>query len=272
MKSVLACSMMIALASAAAWSQTTAPATAPAATQPAEVEKVDPAAKKILDALEAAGLKHQTIRTDVNYEVKNPSLGDTETRTGYVQYQKNDPKDFTRFRIHFGTLEQSGGPRVKEEMDYAFGPDKDGTQWMIIGNAANKKIQRLQVARAGEAVDPLKIGEGPFPIPFGQKTQDVLKCCDVTTRPAKPGDPANTDYIKLIPKPGYEDKLNFAKLEMWVDRNLALPVKIVSTEHNKTATTVDFIKDKIKINEKINPDDFMIVRPAGWSLEVKPLK
>jgi len=272
MKSVLACSMMIALASAAAWSQTTAPATAPAATQAADVDKVDPAAKKILDALEAAGLKHKTIRTDLNYEVTNPSLGDTETRTGYVQYQKNDPKDFTRFRIHFDTLQQSDGPRVKELKDYAFGPDKDGTQWMSIADYSNRKLQQLQAATAGEAVEPLKIGEGPFPIPFGQKTQDVLKCCDVTTRPPKAGDPKNTDYIRLVPKPGYEDKLNFAVLEMWIDRDMGLPVKIVSREHNKTATTVIFIKDTIKLNQKMDGADFKLVRPAGWSLEVKPLK
>jgi hypothetical protein len=238
---------------------------------------VDPAAKKILDALEAAGLKHKTIRTDLNYEVMNPTLGDTETRTGYVQYQKNDPKDFTRFRIHFGTLQQSDGPRVKEEKDYAFGPDKDGTQWMSIADYSNKKLQQLQVATAGETVEPLKIGEGPFPIPFGQKAQDVLKCCTVsTTRGSKAGDakndPKNTDYIRLVPKPGYEDKLNFTELEMWVDRNLDLPTKIVSREHNKTATTVIFIKDSIKINEKMDGADFKLVRPAGWTLEVKRLK
>jgi hypothetical protein len=263
--------LVIALASVVACSQTTTPATAPAATQ-ASQPNVDPAAKKILDALEAAGLRHKTIFcSDLTYVVLNPSLGDTETRTGYVKYQKDNPKDFTRFRIHFDTLQQSDGPRVTELKDYAFGPDKDGTQWMSIADFANKKLQQLQVARAGETVDPLKIGEGPFPIPFGQKTQDVLKCCDVTTRPPKAGDPPNTDYIRLIPKPDFRRKLNFATMDMWVDRNMALPVKIVSTADNKTATTVTFAKDQIQLNQKMDPADFKLIRPAGWTLESKPL-
>ena len=275
MRSVLSCSLMIALASAAACSQTTAPAaTAPAAAAATQASQpaVDPAAKKILDALQAAGLKHKTIFcSDLNYEVQNPTLGDTEIRTGYVKYQKNDPKDFTRFRVHFDTLQQNDGPRVKEEKDYAFGPDKDGTQWMSISEPVNKKLRQFQVAPANKTVEPLQIGEGPFPLPFGQKTADVLKCCDVSTRAAKAGDPKDTDYIRLVPKPAYRNKLNFAVLEMWVDRELALPVKIISTEHNKTATKVIFAKEKIKINEKMDPADFKLLRPAGWTLESKPL-
>ena len=270
MRNIFSCSLVIALASIVACSQTTTPATTPAATQ-ASQPAVDPAAKKILDALEAAGLKHKTIRSDLNYQVTNPALGDTEIRTGYVMYQKNAPKDFTRFRVHFETLQQNDGPRLKELKDYAFGPDTDGTQWMSIAETSNKKLRQYQVAPAGETVEPLQIGRGPFPIPFGQKTDDVLKCCTVATRAAKPGDPPNTEYIRLVPKPDFRRKLNFATMDMWVDRNLGLPVKIVSTADNKTATTVIFVKENIKINEKMDPADFKLIRPAGWTLESKPL-
>ncbi len=278
MRSALSCTLMILLASALVRSQTTTPAATPATTQGSQ-PAADPAAKKILDALEAAGGRNKTIRSDLNYEVKNPSLDSTETRTGYVLYQKNDPKDFTRFRVHFDTLQQSdgdqAGPRILEKKDYAFGPDKDGTQWMSIKEFANKKLILRQVAPADKIVEPLQIGEGPFPLPFGQKTKDVLKCCDVSTRPAKADDPKGTDYIRLVPKPDYRNKLNFAVMEMWVDRELGLPIKIVSTEHNKTATTVIFLideKHKIEINKPMKPDDFKLDRPVGWTVESKPLE
>ena len=51
-----------------------------------------------------------------------------------------------------------------------------------------------QVAEAGQKVNPFEIGRGPFPLPFGQKTADVLKNFDVSTRPPQAGDLA----IKLV--------------------------------------------------------------------------
>ena len=42
----------------------------------------------------------------------------------------------------------------------------------------------------------------------------------------------------------------------------------------KTATTVDFLNDdkhKMEINKKMDPADFKLIRPTGWTLESKPL-
>ncbi|MCP4379402.1 MAG: hypothetical protein GY794_24930, partial [bacterium] len=66
---------------------TTQPARA--TTQPAATSApaVDPAVKKILDAMEASGKATKTIRTDFTYKTVNTSLGDSEYRTGWIAYQ-----------------------------------------------------------------------------------------------------------------------------------------------------------------------------------------
>lgn len=264
----------------AVWAQATGPgaattATAPAGT-PASGPAVDPAARKVLDLLQAAGVANKTIIANkLVYVVYDPALGDKTTRTGYVKYRRDSEKDFTRFRIHFDTVQINKGDRVIEREDYALAPDNDGTQWMVTANESNKKIIRYQVAQSGQKVEPFEIGKGPFPMPFGQKTENVLKICDATTKAVDPKDPdfervKNTQYIRLTPKADAKANLNFTILEMWVDPKTGLPVKIVSTEKNKRSTTVTF--DDIKLNQKIDEVVFKIPRPAGWTVEVKPLK
>jgi hypothetical protein len=47
------------------------------------------------------------------------------------------------------------------------------------------------VLRPGEKVNLLKLGEGPFPLPIGQKRDDVKRQFDVTlAKPEKGVDPA----------------------------------------------------------------------------------
>ena len=58
-----------------------------ATTKPATAPAVDPAVKKILDAMEAAGKTTKTIRADLTYLAVNTSMGDREYRTGWVAYQ-----------------------------------------------------------------------------------------------------------------------------------------------------------------------------------------
>jgi hypothetical protein len=273
MKIILPLFVLLATASAAL-SQTSAPATSPTAATQASQPSTDPAAVKILDELEAAGVKYKTIRASkLVYEVLDPALGEKQTRTGYVQFRRDNPADFTRFRIHFDTMQNAvAGPKVIEKKDYAFGPDEDGMQWFSIADYTNKKLTQAQYSK--EKVEPLEIGTGPFPLPFGQKTANVLKCCTVTTRPVDPKDPdfarlKDTKYLRLVPRPDFKGKLNFVVLEMWIDPKLSLPIKVVSTEKNKRATTVTF--EDVKLNEKMDATDFKLTRPTGWTLEVKRL-
>jgi len=242
-----------------------APATRASPPTTASAPAVDPAARKILDDLEQAGEKYATIQADIDYTVIMKQTGDSEERTGWVAYQKEADKAPAKFRIQFITLVQGGGAKLADKVDYAF----DG-QWMIVAKDRIKQMTRYQVAAPGEKVEPLRLGKGPFPLPFGQKAEDVLRLFDAKTRPPQDKDPPNTRYLKLIPLEKADEQMDFVRLELWIDRGTNLPVKIVSEDTSKNVTTVVF-KD-IKTDVKLDKGMFDLPRPFGWQVEVKPLE
>lgn len=242
------------------------PLAAAAESQPASRPAVDAKAKALLDRLERAGDKYATIKADIDYRVDQVKIGDIEERTGYVAYQKKTPKTPTKFRVHFDTLRQGDGPKLAEVVDYAF----DG-MWLTVKRHRIKNITRYQVAAKGETVEPLRIGKGPFPLPFGQKTADVVKYFKAFTRPAEGKDePKDTDLLLLVPRDEHADEMNFVELKMWIDRKTNLPAKVVSTDKSRNITTVTF--KKVETNKKLDDKEFSLPCPWGWKVRIEPLK
>jgi len=240
--------------------------TAPAATQPA----VDAGALAILDRLEKSGDKYRTLRADITYHVHMIQTDDTEERTGYVAYQKKVEKTEdtkgspTKFHIQFKTLKLGEGAKTAEKVDYAF----DG-MWLTIARHRIKNMTRIQVAAKGETVEPLRIGRGPFPLPFGQTTADMLKHFRAVTREPRDSDPPGSDYLLLIPHATRAKDLSFVRLEMWIDRKTDLPIKVVSKDKSKNVTTVNF--REIKTDVKFKDSEFFLRKPFGWKMRVEPL-
>ena len=237
------------------------PTTQPAATAPV----VDPAAWKLLQAVEAAGDKVATIRADLNYLVVNPTLGDREVRTGHVVYQKAAGKTPAKFRIHFETLRQGRGRTIRARVDYAF----DG-RWLRVARHKTRQLKHYQVVAEGRRVEPLRLGKGPFPIPFGQKAADVVRFFTPSTRPPKPTDPKNTHYLKLVTRRSQRSQTRLRDVEMWIDQKTRLPVKIVSRDKSRTVTTVAFAKTKT--NVKLEKGTFDLPRKMGWDESFERLK
>jgi hypothetical protein len=221
---------------------------------------------KILAALEKAGEAYTALRADIRYIYVDEALGDREERTGWVAFQNADKKNTpAKFRIQFQTLRQGRGKVLKDKIDYAF----DGL-WLTIAKHRIKTITRYQVAAKGEKIEPTKLGQGPLPLPFGQKTDDMLLHFEVTTRPIRKDEPKNTDYLHLATRPRFRKSMNSKTLQMWIDRKTHLPIKIISTDKNDNTTTVVF--KNIQTDPKLSADTFRLPKPLGWTLNVKHLK
>jgi hypothetical protein len=241
-----------------------APAARAGAT-PTSAPAVGPAETKVLKDLEAAGEKHRTIRADVDYHVVNRQLGDSETRTGWVAYRKGDEKTPTKFRVTFETLRLGSGRKTREQVDYAF----DG-QWLTVAKHKIKNMTLYQLAAKGQRIEPLRIGKGPFPLPFGQKADDVVKHFEVMTRSPRPNDPENTVYLRLTTRPEFAKELSVQRLELWIDRTIHLPVKIRTRDKSRNDTTVTF--EKIRTNQDVAANVFEVPRRLGWEVVRRPLK
>ncbi len=232
---------------------------------PTSAPAVGPAEMKILKGLEAAGEKHKTIRADIDYHVVNRELGDSETRTGWVAYSKGDAETATKFRVTFETLKLGSGKKTREQVDYGF----DG-QWLTVAKHKIKNMTLYQLAAKGQRIEPLRIGKGPFPLPFGQKADDVAKHFEVRTRSPRPNDPKNTMYLRLTTRPEFARKMSVQRLDLWIDRATHLPVKIRSRDKNKNDTTVTF--EKIRTNQDVAASVFHVPRKLGWEVVRRPLK
>jgi len=235
------------------------------ASQPASQPETDPEALKILDALEQTGEKYAALRAEIDYHVHMAQTDDSERRTGYVSYRKKTDKTAACFRVHFDTLQLGEGAKLAEKVDYAF----DG-MWLSVAKHRAKNLTRYQVAAEGETVEPLRIGKGSFPLPFGQKTADVVKCFQVVTRPAREDEPKDADYLLMIPRPEQAGEMSFTRLEMWVDRATRLPVRVVSLDKSRNTTTVVFTKTQTDV--KFDDKEFLLPQPFGWTVRVEPLR
>jgi hypothetical protein len=236
---------------------TTQPASAEATTAPA----VDPAALAILRRLEGAGKQYRNLHAEVNYQVDDRLTGDRETRTGWVAFAHGDPADNqpARFRVHFETLKLGRGPTTRDPIDYAL----DG-EWFTIAKHRARQMIRSQMPRDR---DPLDIGQGYFPVPFGQRAGRVVQVFDVSTRSPRNSDPNDTDYLRLIPRPRHRRRLETALVELWVDRETNLPVLLRRIDDQKKRTTVRF--DKIDTGRQFDRDMFYLPRRPGWSYHVE---
>jgi len=238
------------------------PATITTATAPAPTAGA--AEMKILRDLEAAGDKYRTIKADLDYQIVNPVLGDSERRTGWVAYSKGDKKTPTRFRVSFETLKLGAGAKTRAKVDYAF----DG-QWLTVAKHKIKSITLYQLAAEGEKVEALKIGKGPFPLPFGQSAAEMVKYFNPTTRPPVDSDPKNTIYLRLTTRPEHLRDLPTTRMEMWIDAKTNLPVKLKSRDKNRNTTTVMF--KKTQTNKAVDEKVFRVPRPIGYEVIRRPL-
>jgi hypothetical protein len=256
------------------------PATNPSPTT-ASAPAIDPRVAGLLAKCEAAGNEHKTIRANLNLSVEDKQLGDTEERTGWLAYQKDQEKtaaqagSSAKFRIRFDTRAQGNGPKKVETEDYAF----DG-YYFTVKKEQIKEMTRYQVATEGQKIEPLRLGHGPFPLPFGQKAEDVKKYFEVTTRAVRPeaGEPKDTEYLRLATRDEYKKEINFVTLEMWLDPKTHLPMKFITAERNpkavtnKKVTTVTLTDTTT--NKEVDPKDFDLPRPTepGWNYRVEPLE
>ncbi len=237
--------------------------TAPMEPTTAPAEEVDPAVMEILRRLEQAGQKYPCITADLRYHEVMRRLGDTEDRTGWINYQAARADSPMKFRIHFETIRQGQGRPVRNREDYVF----DG-EWFTMRKEPTKQYIMQQMAAPGQRIEALDLGKGPFPVPFGQRAENVLKHFQVATRPRQKDDPEGCDHLKLAPRPEQKRRLDVEWMEVWV-RPDGLPVKIVGEDASGNTKTVVF--ENIATPDSLPKDRFELPRPlpgTGWTYEV----
>ncbi|MFA6044251.1 MAG: hypothetical protein WC718_04655 [Phycisphaerales bacterium] len=274
-------------------SETTQPAqTAPPVSpvKPGDITTAD----QLLDALETADAGLHTLTADIRYDRVFEIAGDRQIRDGSLVYvdTRGDAAGAPgaaggrKFAIRIKSV-QIGDRKDPEDRQLIF----DG-QWFVERVDSNKSFTKRRVARPGENFNPLRLGEGPFPLPIGQKKADILKRYDVDLFPATKdlvsNDPGNAaaqksleDFVKgcyqlkLTPKPTIIESEELKEIRLWYrpgtgNEPTLLPRMARTINRAQDVTLVQLIN--VKLNQPIDPESISTTPPKGdWHVQIDDL-
>jgi hypothetical protein len=250
---------------------------------------IDPAIDDLLTRLETSDRDLRDFKAGITYDKWDSVLGRDEKRSGTLIYQVR-PDGNKRFAILFDKLVVTNGdpadpatpPGRLENKQHHYVFDAG---WLAEIDLEKKQFIKQQIVAPGEKFDPLKLGEGPFPLPVGQAKKDVLARFEVA-RAELPKEgllsklkPENVEGLTLIPRPGTEEAKDFSRVEIFYDKATLLPVgvstfgaeEVVAGERDrKTVLLFD-----AKRNEGVDESKLSIETPdaaTGWRIDVRPWK
>lgn len=224
----------------------------------------DASVDQTLDALDTIGRDLKSFTATVKLSETDVIAQDTVVRTGKFVYQSLGAGD-SRLRITFDTRIQDGASQP-QKIEYLL--DKG---WLIDRNYARKIEVNRQMLRPGEKVNLLKLGEGPFPLPIGQKKEDVHKQFEVKRVELSEGELKDAIHLQLTPLPGTRFERDFSTIEVWVDQNSHMPVRIETEDKNLTTVRTTDLSD-VKVGVQLGDGDFKLPEiPAGeWQRRDEP--
>jgi len=223
----------------------------------------------VLTRFEKAGDDLHDLKCEVQYTVtqlikeNDDDPDEVQTYIGNIKFVKSEQETVSLINFKKWT---DGMTWTKKEIWYLF----DG-RILLIADEVPKTRSKRELVKPGEKIDPFKLGEGPFPLPFGQKKADLLAEFEVTLLPAQPDDPADTDHLLFKPQPQTSLAPRYQKIELFVCRDLkatalGLPVKIVAVDIKEQVVKRVYFK-KIKINKGLKAEQITLPsKTRNWPL------
>ena len=244
-------------------------ASAPAPAQAAQFADAD----ALLTAVERTADSLRDFRANITLETTDDVTGDTERRLGQLVFVQEEGKPATRrFAVVFEKFIDGSGRMDERPVRYIYA---DG--WLTEADFKQRTLVRRQLARAGEQYDPLKPGEGPVPLPIGQRRADVLARFDASLATApdsalllKSARPMVG--VRLKPKPGMADR-DLVEASVWYDAQSLVPVGVEA--QRKSGRTVVSLRDAT-MNGGISDAQQALLSLAekvttGWRVDERPL-
>lgn len=204
---------------------------------------------------------------------KFDALGEeTDQRMGRLVLDGKDGK--RRIAIRFEEYIDGSGRLDRSVLHYIVA---DG--WLCEIDHTNKSFTKRQIARPGEEFDPLALGNGPVPLPIGQKKADVLARFDVTETEIPADIPLlgslqDVAAMRLVPKPGSEAAQELENVDLFYDRTTLAPVGVVMREKNGNRTVARVTKPVVNGDVKAEDRALLeipVLDPKDWAHDVKPL-
>ena len=277
MRRPAACMLALSLLGCAAAQQESSTKSAPHAAPPAaetrDARKPFDSSDQLLDALERATDGLRDFRAMVIYDRTDAITGDRERRTGRIALeQPAGDGSKRRFGIAFDQFIDAAGHASPQVQRFAFG---DG--WLVEFDDARRQAIERQLVPEGTRLDPLRLGEGPMPLPVGQRAADVRRRFTVTLAPA-PEAPLlkrleGVQGLVLVPKPGSGSDEDFQEVRVWYDLGTFAPVGVVASMKGGDTKTV--LLREVRVNDGLDDASRAMLErtvPAGWQRDTRPYR
>ncbi len=236
--------------------------------QPAST--LDPAVDKILDRLEER--KVEDITANVTWITSDVFTDSKSVKLGSVQYRDMEPA--AGFIVRFDKFEAGGRRRPLNEQHMFDG------RWYVELDSEKRTFTKREMRYEDKIGDPYSLGEGLFPVPFGQKKSEILENFAVTREPPDEKlDPKGleTDHLKLVPRSGTRLERKYNWIDFWIARggeHDGLPVKVRLAKNEGTGQVSQYVIAEfsdVKLNRGISPSVFKLEAPEGYLVEVERL-
>ena len=224
-----------------------------------------------LRSIEAAGTDLHAFTATIAYRKDDALLGSQELRTGNIVYEARE-KQPTRLAVDFD-VRIVNRRRRDESKRIIF----DGS-WLVECDEAAKQFIKRQIVAPGDAAEPMRLG-GPFPLPIGQKRDDVLKRFVVVLLPGLPDtfvvpkpDDLNLVGLRLTPREGTVEAKDWSTIDLWYDGGTWLPIGVVAIERNKDARRVRLTNMTSHETLPEASKQLLSIDEPGedWSVDVRP--
>jgi hypothetical protein len=233
----------------------TAPTDGAAATEPAEPDTSP--AEAWLARIEQRADDIESLTAKLRYDNNQLLLGDEQRRFGTLTYEAGPPR---RFRIHFDRKIVDGF-MSRPDLYYIY----DG-RWLLKRDHENKTAVRYQlVADDEEVADEMDLGDGPFPLPLNLKKDRVIKRFEADVIDPAEDDPENSVHLRLIPREDHQTELT--QIDLWFDRDSALPLAVSSLDESETQTVVQLNETVISPELAGETFDTSLPDEPGWQTD-----
>lgn len=267
MKWVAAALACMAVGCASAQVAPAEPATSTVAS--ADAPKPFDTSDQLLDALQRATDGLRDFRANVIYDRLDAITEDRERRIGRIVLQQSDTGT-RRFAIAFDQFIDAAGHASPQPQRFAFA---DG--WLVEFDDARRQSIERQLVPEGTRLDPLRLGEGPLPLPVGQKADDVRRRFTVSLAPA-PDSPLlkrleGVQGLVLVPRKGSGVDEDFEEVRVWYDLRTFAPVGVVAKLKGGDTKTV-LLRD-VSVNAGLDEATIKLLQttvPEGWQRDVRP--
>jgi len=219
----------------------------------------------VLRQLKQTTEKLQSYQGQVEYLFSQPLLESKTLQKGVLYYAKYGNK--SKLRINLETLKQDDEKEQKYAEHFIF----DGV-WLTRLDYQIKSVERHQLAEPNEPVDAFELASRNLPIIGFTKVEELQNHFEITLveakdekREAVPSaekDTAEFVHLHFRTRPDSTYKDDYTSIDLWIDRNLGLPAKVVAVSTEDDVYEIKLLKPAV--NKEIDRKTFEFEIPKGF--------